>query len=99
MATSSTLLLHNHLIINHLQYMSTQPVFKSLYKRRLAHYYYPELKLKSAVEKLKSEVYGCPELVVELEKTHFQWSKWAFTPRQLELILYYLGDPKIPFVR
>ena len=99
MVTSSTVLLRNHLIINYLQYMLPQPEFKSLYKRRLALCYYPELLPKSAVEKLKSEVYGCPELVAELEKTHFQWSKWALTPRQLGLILYYLGDPKIPIVR
>ena len=68
----------------------------TLNKRRLARYYYPELKPKSAVEKLKSEVYGCPELVAELEKTHFCWQKWSLTPKQFDLILYYIGDPKIP---
>ncbi|MBR1409845.1 MAG: DUF4248 domain-containing protein [Prevotella sp.] len=77
--------------------MLEQSSIKTLNKRRLARCYYPELKPKSAVEKLKSEVYGCPELVEELEKTHFLWKKWDLTPRQLDLILYYIGDPKKPF--
>ena len=76
--------------------MLTQSQVKILSKRRLARCYYPEIQPKSAVEKLKSEVYGCPELVVELEKTHFRWTKWSLTPKQLDLILYYIGDQKKP---
>ena len=75
--------------------ISKSPI-KTLNKRRLARYYYPDIKPKSAVEKLKSEVYGCPELVAELEKTHFIWQKWNLTPKQLDLICYYLGEPNFP---
>ena len=74
--------------------MLERSLIKLLNKRRLALCYYPELKPKSAVEKLKSEVYGCPELVEELEKTNFIWKKWDLTPRQLTLILDYIGDPE-----
>ena len=73
--------------------MIAQPVIKTLNKRRLACSFYPNLKPKSAVEKLKDEVYGCPELVAELEKTHFNWHKWSLTPKQADLIQYYLGEP------
>ena len=76
--------------------MLVQSSIKILYKRRLAQCYYPELLPKSAVEKLKSEVYGCPELVAELEKTHFSWQKWTLTPKQLGLIIDYIGDPEKP---
>ena len=76
--------------------MLTHSSTKTYNKRRLARHYFPDLQPKSAVEKLRSWVYGCPELVTELEKTHFRWRKWDLTPRQLDLILYYIGDPEIP---
>ena len=69
---------------------------KAYQKRRLASHYFPELQPKSAVEKLKSWVFGCPELMAELEKTHFCWRNWDLTPRQVDLIIYYIGDPEIP---
>lgn len=67
---------------------------KKYSKRQLARKYFPDMLPKSAVEKLKEWVYGCPELVEELEKTQFNWSKWDLTPRQRELIEYFLGEPE-----
>lgn len=62
-------------------------------KRQLACQYFPEMLPKSAVKKLKGWVYGCPDFIKELEKTHFKWRDWDLTPRQRDLFLYYLGEP------
>lgn len=62
-------------------------------KQTLASLYFPSSKPRSAVKHLLAWVKGCPPLTEELEKTGYNPRARFFTPKQLRIILHYLGEP------
>lgn len=62
-------------------------------KKELARLYFPGSEEKQAVNKLNGWIKNCPDLVKELEATGYSKNSKTFTPKQIALIYYYLGDP------
>ncbi len=63
-------------------------------KRELAMLYFPEAKPRSAESHLMKWVNRCPQLKEALSRTGYTPRARLFTPRQLRIILHYLGDPQ-----
>ncbi len=62
-------------------------------KKELALMYFPESSPRVAVNHLMAWVYRCTPLIKELEKTGYQKSSKAFTPKQIRMVVEYLGEP------
>lgn len=64
-------------------------------KKELAGMYFPELCNASGVQKLKRWMYKCTQLHDELEQAGygFDANVHNFTPREVRLIVRYLGEP------
>lgn len=62
-------------------------------KQTLASQYFPDAKPHSALKHLSAWVKGCPPLMEELKKTGYNPRARFFTPKQLRIILHYLGEP------
>ena len=60
-------------------------------KEELARLYSPlTKKTKSALKKLRDDIYGCPELVTALKETRWNRNRKSYTARQVRLIANYL---------
>ena len=64
-----------------------------LNKGDLAQMYSPHVCRKSALRLLNSYIHRAKGLLPALEATGYSRSARHFTPRQLELVLEYLGEP------
>ena len=62
-------------------------------KQALAKLYFPELKRRQAVRKLRSWINCNRELKAELAHLACKSKCRYFTPRQMEAIFHYLGEP------
>ena len=63
-------------------------------KQELARLYWPETaKIKSAMKNLREEIKGCPELVAELNRRHWNINKHSYSAEEVRLILKYLCQP------
>ena len=62
-------------------------------KRELAMLYAPGVCPKSALRLLNSYIHRAKGLLPALEATGYSRSARHFTPRQLELVIQYLGEP------
>ena len=62
-------------------------------KYRLAMMYSPHLSRKSALRLLNSYIHRAKGLLPALEDTGYSRAARHFTPRQLALVLEYLGEP------
>lgn len=64
-----------------------------LNKGELAQMYSPHVCRKSALRLLNSYIHRAKGLLSALEEAGYSHHAWHFTPRQLELVLMYLGEP------
>ncbi len=62
-------------------------------KRELAQMYAPDLTPRAAVNRLMDWIRRHPTLTDELSRTGYRKTARVFTPRQVHLILDYLGEP------
>ena len=63
-------------------------------KRELARLYYPGTEeIKSALKNLRTDIKGCPELVEELNRRHWNINKHSYSAEEVRLILHYLCEP------
>ena len=62
-------------------------------KVELAKEYFPDADAGVACDKLRRWINRCTQLLTELAKTGYNTYDKEFTPRQVELIKEYLGDP------
>lgn len=67
---------------------------KAYGKSDLAMQYFPQAhSLHSAVNHLMTWVHQSPKLMAELEKLGYRKTSKFFTPKQVALIVEYLGEP------
>lgn len=66
---------------------------KSYGKADLAMKYNPDLTISSAQKALKRWIDYNKELTAELEKTNYNKYRKIYTPKEVELIVKYLGEP------
>lgn len=64
-----------------------------LKKSALAALYFPELASHPACNRLRRWIIRCVELHDKLLKTGYRPGQRIFTPRQVGLIIHYLGEP------
>lgn len=64
-----------------------------LEKSALARLYFPELARHQACNRLRRWIIRCHELNTELCRNGYRPAQRVFTPRQVRLIVHYLGDP------
>lgn len=62
-------------------------------KQELAMLYFPEADPSCARKHLWRWICNCPELVARLAGMHLSAHSKMFTPRQVALIVEYLGEP------
>lgn len=63
-------------------------------KRELAKLYFPDTPQgDSAVANLRNLMKRNPELLAELEEAHYKPRVRVFTPREVGIIVRYLGEP------
>ena len=63
-------------------------------KRELARLYYPGTEeIKSALKNLRTDIKGCPELLEELNRRHWNINKHSYSAEEVRLILHYLCEP------
>lgn len=62
-------------------------------KSELAHLYFPELEIKSAVRRLMRWITRCTDLMEELLKVNYQPRSQIFSAKEVRLIIFYLGEP------
>ena len=62
-------------------------------KGELAMKYAPKVLQGSAVKRLNAWMHLHPQLIADLEATHYNPKQRIFTVRQVELIFEYLGEP------
>ena len=63
-------------------------------KRELAMLYFPDTMMaESAVANLRNLMKRNPELLRELEEAHYKPRDKVFTPRQVGILVRYLGEP------
>lgn len=63
-------------------------------KQKLAMLYFPHCtRSRTAVANFRNMMQRCPELMQALEATHYQAYDKTFTPKQVRLIVEYLGEP------
>ena len=76
---------------NEVQVMVEERRYK---KRELARLYWPETEdIKSAMKNLREDIKGCPELVAELNRRHWNINKHSYSAEEVRLILKYLCQP------
>ena len=64
-----------------------------LRKSALAASYFPELASHQACNRLRRWIIRCTELYDNLRETGYRPEQRIFTPRQVGLIIHYLGEP------
>ena len=64
-----------------------------LRKSALAASYFPELASHQACNRLRRWIIRCTELYDKLRETDYRPEQRIFTPRQVGLIIHYLGEP------
>ena len=64
-----------------------------LRKSALAASYFPELASHQACNRLRRWIIRCTELSDKLRETAYRPEQRIFTPRQVGLIIHYLGEP------
>ena len=64
-----------------------------LRKSALAASYFPELASHQACNRLRRWIIRCTELYDKLRETGYSPEQRIFTPRQVGLIIHYLGEP------
>lgn len=63
-------------------------------KRELAKLYFPDTSnADTAVANLRNLMRHNPDLLAELEATHYRLHDKVLTPRQVGIIVHYLGEP------
>lgn len=62
-------------------------------KKELALMYFPDSTPRTAVGHLMTWICRCKPLVEDLEASGYEKSAKAFSPRQVKLIVEYLGEP------
>ena len=68
-------------------------MFLPLRKSALAASYFPELASHQACNRLRRWSIRCTELHDKLLETGYRPEQRIFTPRQIRLIIHYLGEP------
>ena len=68
-------------------------MFLPLRKSALAASYFPELASHQACNRLRRWIIQCTELHDKLLETGYRPEQRIFTPRQVGLIILYLGEP------
>lgn len=68
-------------------------MFLPLRKSALAASYFPELDSHQACNRLRRWIIRCTELHDKLLETGYRPEQRIFTPRQIRLIIHYLGEP------
>ena len=63
-------------------------------KRQVALSYFPDVKPHTAVCHLMAWILRCDKLCRELKQMDYHKNCHYFTPRQVNRIQYYLGDPE-----
>lgn len=64
------------------------------FKRELAELYFPDtVNARSAVANLRNLINRNPELVQELSKVRYKPYSKIFTPKQVSILVRYLGEP------
>ena len=64
------------------------------FKRELAVLYFPDtVNARSAVANLRNLINRNPELVQELSKVRYKPYSKIFTPKQVSILVRYLGEP------
>ena len=64
-----------------------------LRKSALAASYFPELASHQACNRLRRWIIRCTELYDKLRETGYRPEQRIFTPRQVGLIIHYIGEP------
>ncbi|WP_304247149.1 DUF4248 domain-containing protein [Parabacteroides gordonii] len=64
-----------------------------LQKSAFARLYFPELAPHQACNRLRRWIVRCKQLHEELLQCGYSPSQRVFTPRQVRLIVHYLGEP------
>lgn len=67
-------------------------MFLPLRKSALAASYFPELASHQACNRLRRWIIRCTELHDKLLETGYRPEQRIFTPRQIRLIIHYLGE-------
>lgn len=65
-----------------------------LQKSALARLYFPELAPHQACNRLRRWIVRCEPLHEELFRCGYSPCQRVFTPRQVRLIVHYLGEPR-----
>ena len=68
-------------------------MFLPLRKSALAASYFQELASHQACNRLRRWIIRCTELHDKLLETGYRPEQRIFTPRQIRLIIHYLGEP------
>ena len=69
-------------------------IIRTYTKKELALMYFPEASsAKVAVNHLRAWIYRCKPLYKEMQEAHYVRNSKVFTPRQVRLIIDYLGEP------
>ncbi len=64
------------------------------FKRELAELYFPDtVNTRSAVANLRNLISRNPELMQELSKVRYKPYSKIFTPKQVSILVRYLGEP------
>lgn len=66
---------------------------RSYSKVELAALYNPDECITVALQKLARWIRANPELMEELNRIHYNKYRRCFTPREIERIVFYLGQP------
>lgn len=66
-----------------------------LSKSQLAHLYSPDLKTSAALNRLSRWIKGDSELTDALHQAGYHPHQRILTSRQVQIILDYLGDPRV----
>ncbi len=68
-------------------------IVRSYTKKELALMYFPESNPRTAVNHLMTWIRRCAPLWKELQATGYYVNSKAFTPKEVALIVDYLGEP------
>lgn len=68
-------------------------IIRQYTKKQLALMYFPDSNPRTAVKHLMAWIHLCVPLWDELLHSGYQPTSKSFTPRQVKLIIEYLGEP------
>jgi hypothetical protein len=68
-------------------------IIRTYTKKELALMYFPDSSPRTAVSHLMAWIRRCTQLWTELQKTGYQPTSKAFTPREVRAIVEQLGEP------